>query len=91
MLASYQAVGIFEEWDLSMQLFNANVKSSVRNWNGTLVLNQGYMDPERRRLLEWAYMSPDLNAVLRADILLYEFALSIFKHQTFVALGTLWK
>lgn len=91
MLASYQAVGIFEEWDLSMQLFNATVKSSVRSWDRSLALNPGLASPARHALLEWAYLSPEVNAALRADILLYEFALSIFKHQTSVALGVAWQ
>lgn len=91
MLASYQAVGIFEEWNLSMQLFNATVQSSVRSWDNTLALNQGLMTADKRALLDWAYLSPEVNAALRADILLYEFALAIFKHQTTVALGVSWQ
>lgn len=72
MLSSYKAVGIFEEWELSMQLFNATVKSPVRNWNANLLLNQGVADFGREALLQWAYVSPDLNVALASDIVLYD-------------------
>jgi len=42
MLSSYKAVGIFEEWEVSMELFNATIKSPVRSWDAHLFLNQGF-------------------------------------------------
>lgn len=83
-------MGIFEEYDLSMQLFNATVKSSVRNWDAGMWLNHGVHDFGRVSLLQWAYLSPELNAVLAADILLYDFAVEVFKRQTHEALGKEW-
>lgn len=71
-MASYKAVGIFEEWELSMQLFNATVKSSVRNWGAGMSLNRGVADVGREALLQWAYVNPDINVALASDILLYD-------------------
>lgn len=69
---SYKAVGIFEEWELSMRLFNATVKSSVKNWEVNVALNQGVDDFGREALLQWAYLNPDINIALATDILLYD-------------------
>ena len=91
MLSSYNAVGIFEEWDLSMQLFNATVKSSVRDWDSTMNLNGGVEIEGRAELLEWAYLSPEINIALAADMMLYDFATSLFRHQTAVVLGKEWQ
>lgn len=90
MLSSYNAVGIFEEWDISMQLFNATVKSSVRDWGTTENLNAGVQLEGRAELLEWAYLSPEINMALAADMMLYDFALSLFRHQTNEVLGIEW-
>lgn len=71
-MTTYKAVGIFEEWELSMQLFNATVKSSVRDWDGNTSLNHGVADFGREALLQWAYVSPDIHVELATDILLYD-------------------
>lgn len=70
-----------------MKLFNATVKSSVRDWGTTLNLNHGIEVEGRAELLEWAYLSPELNVVLAADMMLYDFALSLFRQQTREVLG----
>lgn len=90
MLSTYKAVGILEEWDLSMQLFNATVKSSVREWGATMNLNGGIELEGRAELLEWAYLSPAINEALAADLMLYGFALELFRQQTKDVLGTEW-
>lgn len=90
ILSSYTAVGIFEEWALSMKLFNATVTSPVRNWDATVVLNGGIMPEGRAELLEWALLSPEINAVLAADLTLYHFAVLLFRHQTSTILGKEW-
>ncbi|CAM9632784.1 unnamed protein product [Scytosiphon promiscuus] len=90
MLSNYTAVGIFEEWQLSMQLFDATVKSSVRKWDAGVSLNHGVDLVGRESLLQWAYVSPEINVALTADILLYEFAREVFKRQTSAVLGTVW-
>lgn len=91
MLSNYTAVGIFEEWELSMQLFDATVKSSVRRWDARVSLNHGVDHVGRESLLQWAYTSPEINVALAADILLYEFAWDVFKRQTSTVLGTVWE
>jgi len=77
MLSSYKAVGIFEEWEVSMELFNATIKSPVRSWDAHLFLNQGFGQLGREALLQWAYLSPDLNAALASDIVLYDVSYAI--------------
>eukprot|EP00903_Cladosiphon_okamuranus_P012839 g11997.t2 len=88
---SYKAIGIFEHWELSMQLFDATVTSSVRHWNNSMALNPGPTPPERQELLRWAYTNPEIHATLATDILLYQFCVSVFKQQTRDALGTEWE
>lgn len=91
ILSSYNAVGIFEEWDLSMDLFNATVKSSVRSWDATVFLNGGVVPGERAELLEWAYLSPEINVALAADMMLYDYAVILFRRQTSAVLGKKWE
>lgn len=73
-----------------MQLFNATVQSSVRDWGTTMNLNGGVEVEGRAELLEWAHLSPAVNVALAADLLLYGFALETFRRQTRHALGTEW-
>ncbi|CAB1103840.1 unnamed protein product [Ectocarpus sp. CCAP 1310/34] len=79
-----------EHWDLSMQLFNARVRSPVREWNMTLHINAGLPSGLRDEVLQWAHKSPAIHRSIATDMLLYSFALSLFKHQTTEALGTNW-
>ncbi|CAN0222420.1 unnamed protein product [Ectocarpus sp. 12 AP-2014] len=90
ILAGYTAVGIMEHWDLSMQLFNARVRSPVREWNMFKQRNPGVMSGLRDEVLQWAHESPAIHRVIRTDMLLYSFGLSIFKQQTTASLGTNW-
>ncbi|CAB1104435.1 unnamed protein product [Ectocarpus sp. CCAP 1310/34] len=90
ILAGYTAVGIMEHWDLSMQLFNARVRSPVREWNVFKQRNPGVMTGLRDEVLQWAHKSPAIHRVIGTDMLLYSFGLSIFKQQTTASLGTNW-
>ncbi|CAB1120652.1 unnamed protein product [Ectocarpus sp. CCAP 1310/34] len=90
ILSRYTAVGIMEHWDLSMQLFNARVRSPVREWNITQHSNAGLPSELRDEVLQWAHDSPVVHRLIATDMLLYSFALSIFKRQTTEALGTNW-
>ncbi|CAM9294983.1 unnamed protein product [Ectocarpus sp. 8 AP-2014] len=90
ILAGYRAIGIMEHWGLSMQLFNARVRSPVRDWNVSTHVNPGGGSGIRDEVLQWAHQSPAIHDALRTDMLLYSFALSIFKQQTTDALGTDW-
>lgn len=91
ILGSYTAVGILEHWDLSMQLFDAKVKSPVTNWQDITKSNPGTMSESRAELYRWAHMSPAIHSVLTTDMLLYSYALSVFKVQTTASLGTVWE
>ena len=71
-----------------MRLFNANVKSPVRDWDANLVANQGARSAAREELLDWAYTNVELHHTLAADILLYDYALALFRVQTAAALPT---
>ncbi|CAB1109951.1 unnamed protein product [Ectocarpus sp. CCAP 1310/34] len=90
ILAGYRAIGIMEHWGLSMQLFNARVRSPVRDWNVSTHVNPGGGSGIRDEVLQWAHQSPAIHDALRTDMLLYSFALSIFKQQATDALGTDW-
>lgn len=39
---------------------------------------------------QWAMTSPEIRAALATDLLLYDFALSVFMQQTADSLGTQW-
>lgn len=90
ILLSYNAVGIFEEWSLSMELFDARVKSPVERWDANLATNPGEQSPARAELTEWAHSSPEVHNLLSADIHIYGFAMQVFKRQTAVSLGVVW-
>eukprot|EP00904_Undaria_pinnatifida_P007410 jgi/Undpi1/379/HiC_scaffold_1.g00375.m1 len=90
LLSTYTAVGILEEWDLSMQLFNVKVTSPVHDWLSAPASNKATLSDERQALLDWAHASPQLHAALAADLYLYEEAVAVFRHQTAEALGTKW-
>lgn len=90
IIKTYAAVGIAEEWELSMALFNATVQSPVRQWNPTPVHDAGSTSAFQQEVLEWACLSPEIHTVLSADMLLYDLSLAIFKNQTNSVLGTVW-
>lgn len=73
-----------------MELFNAKVKSPVRQWNASVTANQATQSSERQALLDWAYESPELNSRLAADLMFYEYAVAIFQQQTTETLGVNW-
>eukprot|EP00904_Undaria_pinnatifida_P005747 jgi/Undpi1/2301/HiC_scaffold_13.g05685.m1 len=90
LLLDYEAVGIFEEWDVSMRLFNAKVHSPVHNWVSDHSENQGPKSAKRDALLRWAHSSTGIRAAVAGDLLLYDLAVSIFHRQTSEALGIVW-
>lgn len=73
-----------------MRLFDATVSSPVQEWDSEEAVNPGPTSAERETLLRWAYSSPEIRQAVGGDLLLYDLALSIFKRQTEVALGTVW-
>lgn len=88
---TYTAVGILEEWDTTMELFNAKVKSPVRDWRTEQVSNPGTGSDVRDRLLSWAMQSPEIHRAMATDMLLYDYALAVFKQQTSEVLGKVWE
>lgn len=80
----------FQEWEMSMELFNAKVKTPVRQWHASVAANQAPKSPERQALLEWAYESPELKTWLAADMQLYEHAVAVFRQQTSATLNVRW-
>lgn len=89
-LKTYAAIGLMEEWDLSMELFDANVRSSVQRWNTSHHANMGHQSDKRNELLRWAHESPGIQRAIAGDMLLYEMARSVFKRQTRESLGKSW-
>ncbi|CAM9970395.1 unnamed protein product [Laminaria digitata] len=90
ILGTYTAVGILEHWDLSMQLFDAKVKSPVSDWQTIQKSNPGQMSGLRDEVFKWAHTSPEIHRTMATDMLLYDFAFSVFKLQTAESLGTVW-
>eukprot|EP00904_Undaria_pinnatifida_P002706 jgi/Undpi1/12436/HiC_scaffold_5.g02107.m1 len=90
ILSTYTAVGIFEEWELSMRLFNAKVKSPVRKWNANVAANPGTQSAAREALLTWARTNIDIHHVLAADLLLYGYGVDLFRQQTRASLHVEW-
>lgn len=91
ILSTYAAVGIYEEWDLSMKLYDATVTSSVMEWDSAVLHNKGYQSKARQQLLEWARNSTQIIAALEADLHLYGKAVELFRNQTQDTLGTMWE
>lgn len=74
-----------------MQLFNARVRSPVRDWNFFKQANPGKMSGLRDEVYQWAHTSSEVHRALGTDMLLYSYSLAIFKQQTATALGTDWQ
>lgn len=91
IISGYAAIGIMEHWDLSMQLFNARVRSPVRDWNVFKQANPGKMSGLRDEVLKWAHTSPEIHRAIGTDMLLYSYSLAVFKRQTREVLGTEWQ
>ena len=64
ILLSYKAVGINEQWSLSMELFDVRVKSPVERWDAEYTRNTGVKAPGRAELTEWAHNSSELHDLL---------------------------
>lgn len=90
IIGSYQAIGILEHWELSMQLFDAKVRSPVSDWQIIQISNSGKKSELRDAVHKWAHMSPEIHSILATDMLLYDYAFSVFKIQTAETLGTVW-
>lgn len=73
-----------------MRLFDAKVKSPVREWDPILNVNAGTHPVKRQELLNWAHTNAELHNILAADLLLYDFGVALFRQQTRVALGVDW-
>ena len=83
-------MGIFEHFELSMELFDATLKTPVAHWTANKISNPGRQSPVREELLEWAHLNTELRRFLAPDLMLYDLAVSVFQQQTSAALGTKW-
>lgn len=83
---AYTAVGILEQWDASMQLFQSSLKLPNMNWRGAFgntgktKVNLHFHDAEQETLRR-AWHDPGVRELLWLDILLYDHAVSVFKKQ----------
>lgn len=76
-----------EHWDLSMQLFDAKVKSPVRSWKANRHTNEGHMSSLRDQVHKWAHANPEIHTIVATDMLLYGYASSLFWIQANETLG----
>lgn len=65
-----------------MRLFDAKVTSPVHSWDPAYEANRANNSAEREELLSWAYTNVELHSVISADMLLYDYAVAIFRQQT---------
>lgn len=81
----YAAVGILEDWDGSMRLFDHALR--LPNYNWTIASahaksrNHNSHAAEEHEMLQSALTDPKLRRILWLDILLYDHAVSIHKKQ----------
>lgn len=84
--SNYTAVGILEQMNSTMQLYNAALQIPGLDWTRELDLvgsvNMAPIrSPERARLLKSSWLDENLLKTLELDTLLYEYAVSIHRDQ----------
>ncbi|CAN0281833.1 unnamed protein product [Ectocarpus fasciculatus] len=84
--SKYAAVGLVEQWDKSMNLFNKALKVPNFDWSTTSgsmgrTNANTHTEVEQAQLLSRSWWDPELRSVLWLDILLYDYAVSIFNRQ----------
>lgn len=83
---NYTAVGILEEWDSSMLLFNAALKLPGYDWRkayrdvGKKNGDHSFIHEEREALLT-AWTNTEVKRYIWLDLLLYEHAVSVHARQ----------
>lgn len=85
----YAAIGILEEWDNSLELFNLALEFPNLNWTTEFqalgAQNERAGDDEVHRLetevLQAAHMDANIKRFLRLDLLLYDQALAVHRRQ----------
>lgn len=81
----YAAVGILEEWQTTMELFDATLGIEgfewVRQFQTTGKTNDGKFVTAEHRALKEAWMSSELKSFIWLDILLYDHAVAVHKMQ----------
>ena len=83
----YAAVGIIEEWDNSMELFNRVLNLRRFDWvkefqkSGKRNSGGSQFETASERALKAAWHSPELKKFIWLDILLYDHALSVHRSQ----------
>ncbi|CAM9501502.1 unnamed protein product [Hapterophycus canaliculatus] len=90
----YTAVGLLEQWETTLLLFNATLGIPDFDWPAAFASNgrtNAYSAPKfndrlthedvKAKMLREAWVDPELKAVLWLDILLYDHAVGVFKQQ----------
>ena len=83
---NYTAVGILEEFNTTMALFNATLHIPGLDWahefrkSGTRNSDKGSAQEEAEAVMQ-AKGDPDIQATLWLDILLYDYAVGVFNQQ----------
>ena len=85
-VAQYTAVGITEEFNASMSLYDSTLNIPGINWvfglsaKGTVNKDRKH-ETEEEKIRNGAFLSSEIKRYLRLDILLYDHALAVFRHQ----------
>ena len=81
---NYTAVGILEEWNTSMQLYQATLEMPDMDWVAAFSQHgraNVHSDSESAQTLSRAWYDPRIREILWLDILLYDHAVSVFNKQ----------
>lgn len=86
LLGGYAAVGILEEWESTLSLFNAALGVPGMDWHEKFEqLGKANVDRrfegEKHEALQNALVDEEINKYLRVDLLLYKHALDMFRQQ----------
>lgn len=80
---NYSAIGVVEEYDTTLALFNGVGIIPGKNWTATYwklgAANTNDAPKERSAALRYALASDEIKKYLRLDLLLYEHAVSVFR------------
>ena len=86
MSNGYAAVGILEEWNTTLSLFDRALGMPDMDWqhdfqqDGRQNVDVSFQEL-RAETLEKAWTDPELKRYLRLDLLLYEHAVAVFRKQ----------
>lgn len=86
LLSGYAAVGILEEWESTLSLFNAALGIPGMDWHEKFEQSgkanvDARFEGEKQEAVQDALVDAEIKKYLRLDLLLYKHALDVFRGQ----------